>query len=228
MKNKKVLIVVVVMVGVAVFIATLFMFRNGAGRPTKDGIDTVSVQKDGNNLVISRDGSVRFQKDGTTYEDFWEQDKVNTFFSYLEGKYTGDGDLITGGQNYIVINTTSGPKTYRVDNDELIDIVENETSGGGGAGGGSGGVPVITTSPTPRPTSTANGPTPTAPTGGSSECLYWRLSYCVRARTPSPTPVVTPPPVVIREPNCDANTQTGKTVIGNELCLPTPTPTPTQ
>lgn len=221
-KNTKIALVVLGLVlGIVVLV---ILFTRGAGNPSPDKtINSVTVQKDGNALTVSSDGSVRYEKDGLLYEDFWDSGKVKTFFDYIDASYTGESQVVSGGQNYISINSGGGSSTYIFDEDELIDIIEDETTGdddGGDTGGGGGGGSTSTSTPSPTSTGASGGG------GGSSECLYWRLSYCVRPRTSTPSPTSTPVTVEIREPNCEDNTQTGKTVIGNELCLPTPTPTP--
>lgn len=224
MKSKRIVFgIIALVVGVAVLFLLLSLRGNGE---STNPIDSVTIQKDGNTLTVSRNGTVRYTRGGEEFEDFWEEEKINTFFKYIDGKYAGADQIVSGGQNYLVINKGGSSSTHIIDEDELIDVIENETSGGsGGSGtegagpggnGGSGG--------------NGGGGSGSGGNGGSAgndECLYWRISYCVRYRTPTPTPVGTPPPAEIREPNCEANTQTGRTVIGNELCLPTPSPTPT-
>ena len=222
MKNKKVLIfgVAGLIVGALVLVFLVFAMR-GAGNTQKEKTNSVTVQKNGNTLTVTRDGHVRFEKDGKLYEDNWEKDKTDAFFDYIDSNYTGEGDVITGGQDYITVSNGSGSNNYKVGDDELIDTVEDDTSGGGGGGGGG-------STPTSTPSGGGSTPTPTGTTnygGPDPNCLFWRLSYCVRKRTPSPTPSVTPTTVEIREPDCSANTQTGKTAISNDLCLPTPSPT---
>lgn len=227
MKNKKTLFAVVGLLLAASVLAFVFITRGNTAGKDK-AVNSVTVQKDGNTLTVSRDGSVRYEKDGELYEDYWDSGKVKTFFDYIDKNYSGEPQIISGGQNYISINSGSGSSTYILDGDELIDTVEKETGGGsGGNGSGSGGgSSTVNPTPTSTPTSGSGGGTGGGGGGSSSECLYWRLSYCVRPRTSTPSPTSTPVTVEIREPNCEDNTQTGKTVIGNELCLPTPTPTP--
>lgn len=219
-KNTIIAISILVAVGVVVLAFVIFP-RNGVEEARR--IDSVTIQKEGNTLTVSREGMVRYETGDAVYEDFWEKDKVDTFFGYINSKYAGEGELITGRESYITIGSGGGTTVYILGDDELVDAVENETGGGGGS-----------PSPTAPPGQSGGdgSPSPTAPPGqegessGSSECLYWRLSYCVRPRTPTPTPSSAPAEGEIREPDCDVNTQTGRTVIGNELCLPTPSPTP--
>lgn len=232
MKNKKPLLMigaVVIGIGTLLLIVALVASRPKSGSADRK-IASVVVQNNGNTLEVEADGRVSFMKDGKTYEDYWDSDKVATFFEYLDGRYVGEGELVTGGQNYIVISGSGGTSTYVLDDDELVDAVEEETETGGGGGGetdgggsteGSGGGG---STPTVGPTTSPSGGG--VPNGIDPECLYWRLSYCVRKRTPTPVPSATPLTVEIREPDCGANTQTGKTVIGNDLCISTPSPTP--
>jgi hypothetical protein len=215
MTKKPLIAIGVFVLAVGVVVLLILLGRGAPGKAGRD-INSVTVQKDGNTLTVNSDGTVSYETDEGTFTDFWDADKTNAFFDYINSKYSGEGDLISGGEDYVLIN---GQTSYSLGDDELIDTIEDETGGGGGSpppgGGGSGGLP----SPTPTATAGQGG-------GGDPECLYWRLSYCVRPRTPSPTPSSTPVEVEIREPNCEANTQTGRTVIGNDLCLPTPSPTP--
>jgi len=223
MKNKKIVYVAISVV-VSAFVILGFIALSRNSEIAIPNIDSVTIQKDGNKLVVNADGTVRYETSEGVFEDFWSSDKTNAFFKHFEPNLTGESDLITGGQNYLTINSNGQSYTYVLGEDELVDIVEDETSGGGGGtggGGGSGGG----SSPTSTPAGGSGGG---GGGGGLGDCLYWRLSYCVRPRTPTPSPTTTPVSVEIREPNCDVNTQTGRTVIGNDLCLPSPTPTPMQ
>lgn len=229
MKKQPLLIVgtLLLIVGVVVLIG-VFAMRGGEGDEGRE-IDSVTAQKDGNTLTVSRDGHVVYSTSGGVFEDFWDKEKTDTFFGYINSKYSGEGDLISGGENYILIN---GQTSYAFSDDELINQIGNETGGGGGptptsssqgqgqGGGGSG------SGPTPTPPGGGGGSGGSSGGGPDPECLYWRLSYCVRPRTPRPSPTATPVTVEIREPDCGVNTQTGKTVIGNDLCISTPSPTP--
>lgn len=226
MKKKSLVIGLLSLALGMLILVVIFASRSGAEKRRE--IDSVTAQKDGNTLTVSRDGHVVYKTSKGVFEDFWDRDKTDAFFAYINKKYFGEGETITGGKNYIIIN---GQTSYLLTDDELIDQVADETSGSsppgvGGSGGETGGSG-SESGPTPTPTGGGGSGGNSSDSGGSnSECLYWRLSYCVRLRTPSPTPSATPVEVYIREPNCEANTQTGRTVIGNELCLPTPSPTP--
>lgn len=227
MKNRKFAIagVVAMVLGVVVIGVLLSARGGGAG----NSVDKVTVQKDGKTLTVNRDGHVSYEDNGNTYEDVWSEEKTSAFFSYFSKNYSGEGDLVTGGANSVTISSGSGSTTYVLSpGDEITDAAANDVvSGGGGGGGGGGGISdIINNSPTPSPAPTSTSGGVVNPGGPDPECLYWKLSYCVRKRTPAPTPVPTSSPD-IRQPDCSANTQTGKTVIGNDLCLPTPSPTPT-
>jgi hypothetical protein len=225
--KKKSLIVGLLGLAIGLLVLVILVAKGGEEAAKRD-IASATIQKDGNTLIINSDGTVTYETESGVYEDFWDADKTSAFFAYIDSNYSGTGEIIVGGQNYISVNGSTGTTTYALGDDELIDTVEDETSGeGSGGDGGSGGSGGSGGQPTPTPTVGQGGSGGGGSGGGpDSECLYWRLSYCVRPRTPSPTPSSTPVTVEIREPNCEANTQTGRTVIGNDLCLPTPSPTP--
>ena len=228
MKRKSIPLIIFCVVVAFLVLFVLYTGRNVPEPPKDSTINSIIIQKDGKTLTVSADGTARLEsKDGIS-DAFWSKDKVNAFLSYFGTKDSESGELITGGENYITISTGSGSNTYPLndDDDEFVDVVNDDVSSGGGGGGGGGIGDIIGGhSPTPLPTGTNAGGGGGG--GGDTTCLYWTLSFCVRLRTPTPSPVATTTTVEIREPSCDANTQTGKTVIGNDLCLPTPSPTPT-
>lgn len=218
--------IVAVAVGIAIVVVGAILLLNRA--KVAEDVSAVTVQKDGGTLTVRRDGFVSYKFGDELYEDKWDKDKTDTYFKYFSKRYlTTESELITGGQNSVTITVNGQSKTYVLPgDDELPGVVIDDTTGGGGGGGGGGGT---STTPTATPYSGSGSSTPT-PTPyvytPDPNCLYWRLSYCVIPKTPTPAPTTTAAPE-IREPDCSQNTQTGKTVISNQLCLPTPSPTPT-
>ena len=228
MKNKNLLISGVIFIFIGLVIFGLLLLNPFSGSPTSD-IDSVTVQKDGGTLTVRRGGQVTYQFGDDTFNDQWDADKTDAFFDHFENNYlVNESQLVTGGQNSVTVSIGGNNVTYILPEDELVDVVIDDTTGGGGGGGGN-----PTPTPTPYPTAPGQGGTPTPTPSGSSpfsNCLYWRLSYCVIPITPTPTPSGTPDPEanVIEASNCgeylDGNLV--PTIISNTLCLPTPTPTP--
>ena len=234
MKNQKNLVVIgAILAGIATlaFLAILL-----SGRKSEDkNISAVAIQKNGGQLIVRRDGSVTYVFGDDSYSDTWDQDKTDAFFKHFEDTYlVAEGEYITGGQNSVTVIVNGSQSSYVLDDDELVDVVIDDTTGGGGGPGGTGGTGGSGgsggsggTGGTSSPGGGTSTPGPTMPPyGPDPNCLFWRLSYCVRPRTPTPTPVQTTT-AVIRPPDCTENIQTGRTVISNELCVPTPSPTPT-
>ena len=122
MKKQPALIAAVAIAAVLGVIVLIFAASRGGGGTPQREINSVSVQKDGNTLTVSRDGTVSYKTSEGIFEDFWDSDKTDTFFAYINGKYTGSGELVTGGGNYISIN--GGAASYILGEDELIDQVE--------------------------------------------------------------------------------------------------------
>ena len=202
--------------------------------PTKQtlsgGSESIQLVSNGKKITVYSDGSAF--SDGV-YVETWSKDKTDAFFTYYNKRYltseTGDIAItfVSGGDSHT---------SYAPGNDELTNIIVNETGGGGGGGGGGG------SGATPTPTggdigSYFNSPTPTPlpygsstplPEGIPSWCKHWLLSYC--ADTPAPsysptaTPVATGPTPLPPDCNNLGNQQTGRTVISNDLCVATPTP----
>ena len=198
--------------------------------PTKQtltgGSQSIQLVANGKKITVYSDGSVF--SDGV-YLETWSKDKTDAFFTYYNKRYltseTGDIAItfVSGGDSHT---------SYAPGNDELTNIIVNETGGGGG--GGSGATPTPTggdigsyfNSPTPTPL--PYGSSTPLPEGIPSWCKHWLLSYC--ADTPAPsysptaTPVATGPTPLPPDCNNLGNQQTGRTVISNDLCVATPTP----
>lgn len=214
MRKKAPLVILFTVLLLGLVVAFLF---SGRGISEQDSISSAIIQKDGAEITIGSDGSVWYMRDDESLSENWSEAKLRAFWEYLNREYMDDEPVLTAsGKNSVTINVGNNKYTYVLDDDdELVDAIEDDIVNppspeddpggsegstpppGGGSGGGTGG----------------GG-------GGNSECLFWRISYCVRLRTPVPT--ATPGPQVqvdIREPDCQYNQDTGKTVLGDELCI---------
>jgi hypothetical protein len=234
LEQKKVLLLIGGMVIIVLIVlGAVSLGRSGVSSNQGTGDEVTTIEAKGQNgddrLVIHSDGRVEVHRGGKMFSEFWTRGKTSALFAYYNDFYAQGAEI------------TNGKATFTYSDDELIDAVIDETTGSnnGGSGGGTGGsgpgqdIDDLFNTPTPAPTSTGRAtrrtPTPT-PTTPEKEpwCLYWRLSYCVIAyKTPSPSGPSATPAANILPPNCPENTLTGRTVIGNELCLPSPTPSPT-
>jgi len=202
-------------IAVVAFVGILLFLLQGSGGIFSEvtGSRTKIEAKNstnGNSLTVYSDGSVEVSKGSEVYRTYWDKNKVDAFLSYQSSVY--------------------GNESFSYENDELLDEIINETSGGGSQTPDDGqDIADFFNTPTPAPTSSpggsggSGGPTPTPDPGGQPWCLYWRLSYCVILYTPPPTGTPGPEEGIL-PPDCQENLQTGKTVIGNELCVPSPTP----
>jgi len=230
MKNRTRNILLVTM-GVVILVLLIVVFRGSSGTMTGfEEIDTVVVRNSGSTLVVGRNGGVELTSTQGIFTDRWTSGKISAFFSYLEENYSGSA----------VFNESTA-KFAGLDGDELVFIVGQEVSGAsgpggggatetggspGGASGGSGGGGSGSSAGSGDGGSDGSSGSGTSGGGGGSECLFWRLSYCVILHTPAPSATPTSGPGILPA-DCGENLETGRTVIGNELCLPTPTPSPT-
>lgn len=225
-KNNKIVAGIIISLSVFIFFALLLRGKNVS---TDNDISEVTIRRGDETVRVGRDGKVNYFSSDNEYSEIWDEEKIKAYFGYFDKKYLLlDGQLVRAGNNTITIIVNGKEVTYVLSDDEEIDdqVIDDAQNPDDGDNGGGGVDNYFTSSPTATPTSAAGGtsrPTPTPPPWVDPECLYWRLSYCVRKRTPtpSPTPVAT---AEIRPDNCEDNLQTGKTVISNELCVPTPTP----
>lgn len=223
-KNKKLLIMVGVVVILGIVLAGALLLRGG-GVSLVDK-DKIMIKNEKGELSVYRNGLVEYKAGEGAFIDNWSMEKTNAFFSYYEENYAG-GELADGTGETVYVNGVG----YQGKGDELTDVVIDDITGGGGDDGGGGGGGDISDyfgTPTPKPSSTplpgGTTPTPTPVSGIPSDCLFWRLSYCVKYK---PTPTPTPTPVsgdtyVIEAANCDEwnETQTSTTVINNTVCVP--------
>ncbi len=209
----------ILFVSVAVLVG-VFLFRGDESNVTEiDKRESVTVAMGGEKITVFRSGRVvRTLADGTEVEEFWSSEKTAAFFAYYYETY---------GQSMEVPNITVGEGGLPVDDrDELSEVIFDDSPGSGG-GGGTGGLDDYFNTPSPTtPGSGGSGGSGGDGSGGGSagepECLFWRLSYCVTFPTPTPAvPTPMPEDVVFFEPTCEdiRNRETGKTVIGDELCV---------
>jgi len=206
---------------IAVLSLAFFALRNSEMLP--EIVESVTVDQNGDQLVVSRDGSVVYKNAEGVFFDSWDANKTNAFFDYFDSKYTGDSQIVSGAQNSVTIIKNGNSYTYIVDDDEEIIAPSGEDAQTPDDNNGGGG-------PTPAPTSPPGGgggiinPDPT--------CLYWTLSYCVVRVTPVPTAT----PQASTDPNANvidavdcgdylSNNQ-APTIINNTVCLPEPTQAP--
>lgn len=221
--KKQYLVLGLVVVFVVIVIIILAVMNRNVSKKARETdpskISKVTYQENGTTLTIGRDGQVELKNRHRVSFQSWSKDKIDIFFSYLGENYLNQGSFGSGDDLVIYINGQS----YGVDLDddeEIIDVIIDDVGGGDGGGDDGDGEDISDyfSPPTPAPTSTPPGDGD----DGDPECLYWKLSYCVRQ--PSPTPVPTSPPAEggVLPPECWENTFTGRTVITNELCVQEP------
>ncbi len=231
MQKKNPLLAIGIIVFVVVIIAFVLLFGRGfkgVSNTAKSGIvGTIVLKQDGTSFSLDSTGNAIWSTDGNTRSALWSSDKTNSFFAYYDSNWASKATIVAGSA------------TVNGSNDELAKAVIDEGSGGGGTGGGDIGQYFGTPTPTPTGSGSGGGGAGggTGDSGGDngapSWCKHWRLSYCsdpppdTTIPSPTSTPITgqaTPLP-----PDCNnaGNQQTGRTVIGNELCLTSPTPVAT-
>lgn len=200
-----------------------FILGGASSEPDQKRVNVVVLNKDGQQFSLDSSGNATWSGSGENKSELWEREKTASFFEYYYANWASDA-TVTGDTAYV--NPGS---------DELGSVVTGGGSGGSGGGGGGGGGGDISQyfqTPTPTPNSgTGGGDTGGGGNGGGpSWCIHWKLSYCADQLpdSPTPTPTATPSGPTPLPPDCNnvGNQQTGRTVIGNDLCLPSPTPTP--
>lgn len=223
MHSPKAIALAVVVILATIGLIVLVVSKLPTQKPLSGGSQSIELVANGKKLTVFSDGSVFSEG---VLVDTWDKDKTDAFFDYYNKRYakseTGDIAItfVSGGDSHT---------SYAPANDELTNTIINNETGGGGGG-----------NPTPTPGdigSYFNSPTPTPlpydspsplPEGIPSWCKHWLLSYCADTPAPSysptPTPVPTGPTPLPPDCNNPGNQQTGRTVISNELCVPTPTP----
>ena len=230
-----------VLLGIAILVILVLIF---SGRllfqsRQKDDLDSVKVEQGSDTAYVYTNGKVILRSSSLSDETTWDNEKTNTFFKFIEDKVK-EGEFVEGVEKvedggYLITYTKNGV-TYTIilDDDEeeekLISYFDSgETStpyptqnpgeGGGKSGGGSssGG-------------SSGGGFGSPSPSGPDPDCPFWRLSYCVYPRTPTPalTPsgTINPYPNLVYDCGLGGDTVTQRTVISNTLCVKEPTPSP--
>lgn len=224
LKEKKGVLIIVGLL-TAVVLAAVLLANTGSIKVDNIGNkqSKIEAQKNGSDdkLIVYRDGRVEVYKDGNSFTDYWSSDKVSAYYRYLSEAHSAELD-------------DDGNGTVNYDVDELIDSIIDGSSGGSGGDDDAGqDIDDFFNTPTPNPTGNGNNnnnsPSPTSTTNPGQQpwCLFWRLSYCVIAYTPPPSGTPDPEEGIL-PPDCNENSQTGRTVIGNELCLPSAIPTPNE
>lgn len=229
MRKKNSLLGIAIAIGVILLILLIIIlsrsFAGGIKGPLGGTVGTIVLTQNGSQFSLDASGNAVWTKDGETKSALWSSDKTNSFFQYYYQNWAGSASV----QN--------GVATVNAQGDELAGAVIGEGGNGGGSGGGGDDVSHYFGSPTPTPTG-SGGSGGTGGTGGGDDgapswCKHWRLSYCADPPPDTSTPIPTATPIPGQStplpPDCNdpGNQQTGRTVIGNNLCLPTPTPTPT-
>lgn len=215
-KNK----ILVIIFAILLIILLIFLFsRRSTGSLFESEDDfLVKVTQEGKELTIYKNNRVEFRSEnGLVYSEDWEEEKINELLLYLQYQDTE----LEGNTNVFYANGD----TNSIDGSEIIDLIEDDITGGGGqtnptstpgsggSSGGSGGGGNPTTAPWQRPPG----------------CTYWRLNYCAD-RPATPTPISSAPPgiEVPYEFDCElgGSMVSGRTIISNTLCINTPTPSP--
>ncbi len=233
-KTKRGMLLVFVFGLLMIVLMAVILIRSG-----KNSVDTnvgesllVSVEKDGDLITIDTDGNYTLEsKNGQIYNEVWSNEKINEFLDYLRlqsNNLSGNTTVTFGDGSAIKIN-----------DDELVSVVIEETvDNGPGSGGGGGDDNDGSDDDISDYFDNPGGTTTPTPTSGSGDliappgCRLWKLSYCADpAVTPTPTPSSSGAyqgevPYVF---DCDLGSETvsSRTIISNTLCLVTPTPLPT-
>lgn len=205
-----------------VLLLIILVSRNLSAPKQPGEAASISLTQDGRQITVSIDGSVF---ENGVLVDTWSAEKTRAFFDYYNAQYAS----YQGGQTVIVFSGPGGESTSSVPaGDELTDIVfGGGGTGGGGNGNGGGGTGGFFQSGSPTPTPLPYGESSPLPSSIPNWCKHWLLSYCADtpapSSTPTPSPAAGPTPL---PPDCNnvGNQETGRTVISNELCVPSPTP----
>lgn len=197
----------------------VFLRRGSLPSVSQPTVTAIVLTNNGTQFSLDSSGHAVWGEGEGTKSELWSSQKTRSFFEYYYDNWAATA-TVSGGTAYV---TTNG-------SDELANVITTGGGGGGGGGNGGGDISQFFATPTPVPNSGAGGDPPTGGNnGGPSWCIHWRLSYCADGppdtSTPAPTPQPTSGPTPL-PPDCNntGNQQTGRTVISNDLCLPTPTP----
>lgn len=231
MKNKNVVIISLV----SLFAVVLFFYLIASRSTSIDQTaDEISLVKSGNELKVDRSGLVTYKTSDGTFSDFWNKEKTDAFFNYFENNYTGESQTLYTSSDQVVISRGGVNYTYSSSNDELTDaaIEDSQTPDTNPEDNNTGDGVTQYFSPTPTPQASGQPtqtpvPTSTSSGGFSDTCLFWKLSYCVIARTPTPVPTTTATPDpnanVIQVNNCGEYISEGNNtpvIISNTVCIP--------
>src|SRR3989344_2908304 len=232
MKLPKNYIVVIAGLGVllllVLFLSKGSIFKSGADDP----VDNIKIEQGSDSATVYSSGKVFLRSKTLSGEDFWDTAKTKSFFEIINDKFES-GEFIEGTEtledgSFLVIYNKDEEQVLTYFGDQSASPTPGATqwSGGGSSGGSSGG-----SGGSDGWGSSGGGSSTPAPAGPDPDCPFWRLSYCVYPRTP--TPVQTPSGTTNPFPNlvydCDLgdSTVTQRTVISNTLCVKEPTPSPT-
>ncbi|MBI1863861.1 hypothetical protein HYS03_01495 [Candidatus Woesebacteria bacterium] len=218
---KKFLPLLVPVLAVLSLILVLLVLPKNETSKNQTQVDSIQItdQKTGTKMTFTRDGFVEYQNGSITKTQIWDPAKIASFFEYIQknlNSATGENVLLTiNGQ------TSSGSLGS---NDELINTVINQISGGGGNGGGNQSF--FSTS-TPVPAGSGSGSSNQTPSPGApSWCIHWRLSYCADQMAPPPTSTPVPGGAINATDCSQWNSQSSsQTTLSDSNCNKT-TPTP--
>jgi len=229
-KNQKIYILIVLLFLLSVMLVFVF-FNQKKDNLSLQKSGEIKIKKDGGELLVNKNGKVLFTDiEGNSYSDYWDTKKTNAFFSYYEKNYLGNDFDANCSENCVEFSSDVNNQNYLFsDDDELYNIVVEDLIDGEDNENGDENIDDYynqNDNDSDNDQNNENQDDEEDQQGGGSgidpECEYWIISYCVRKRTPSPTPLATPVSVTIYESNCfdSGNKQTGRTVISNELCVP--------
>lgn len=230
MKNNKklLLLLLILFLTILFFIFVLLFFDNNQSSLNIKNAGEIKIVKENGNLIVNKNGKVLYTDiNGSTYADFWDTKKTSAFFGYYEKNYSDLNMNNECTQNCVIFGNGVSINSYSIESDELseevVDDILDQDNDENNGGSDEGNIDdYFDNSDQEDNQDGSEDQEQDQPSGIDPECEYWIISYCVRKRTPSPSPSATPISVSIYEPTCfdEGNQQTGRTVISNELCVP--------
>lgn len=230
MKNKKMLVLIIFLgIGILFSFLLFFIFSSSSKNIDFKKGGEIKIKNEKGELTVNRNGKVFYSDaNGNSYSDYWDIQKTSAFFGYFEKNYSKGNVNNNCSNNCIFFEGGVTSYSYDYFDDELYDAVIDDVLSGDDDNQEGDSIDDYYESGgdnNEQGTDDSNNNGSDLNQGGSGidpECEYWIISYCVRKRTPSPTPSSTPIVTTIYEPNCfdSGNKQTGRTVISNELCVP--------
>lgn len=234
--DKKLILIILGLVSAFVFL-TLFIVNIRSGSQSQQATQKVGVTlPTGEKMSLDSTGQFVYKsQSGDSYSALWSRDQVGEFINYLRERYSAswgdDIQVLSDDELFLLIasgivslgEAPAGQSPTATTISQVFSTpTPNPTGGsgstppsGGGSGGSSGG---------------GQGSGGVGQGGGGgwqapSWCRIWKLSYCADAITPSPGPTQSPTPTGLATPlpplcTNPGNQTTGRTVIGNELCIP--------